>query len=50
MPIKFNGFDPEYNWAGCELGRDNESILASLGYTKKDITELRALGLFGIET
>ena len=50
MPIKFSGFAPEYKWAGSELGRDNESILASLGFTEKDITELRALGLFGIET
>jgi alpha-methylacyl-CoA racemase len=50
MPVKFSGFGPEYKWAGCELGRDNESILASLGYTKDNIAELRALGLFGIET
>jgi alpha-methylacyl-CoA racemase len=50
MPVKFSGFGPEYKWAGCELGRDNESILASLGYTKENIAELRALGLFGIET
>jgi crotonobetainyl-CoA:carnitine CoA-transferase CaiB-like acyl-CoA transferase len=50
MPVKFSGFDPEYNWAGCALGRDNEDILESLGYSKDDIAELRALGLFGIQT
>ncbi len=50
LPIKFSGFAAHYKWAGCELGRDNESVLASLGFTKKDIKELRALGLFGIET
>lgn len=50
MPIKFSGFEPEYHWAGCELGRDNESILASLGYKDNDIAELRAQGLFGIQT
>ncbi len=50
LPIKCSGFVARYNWAGCELGRDNESILTSLGYTKANIAELRALGLFGIET
>jgi crotonobetainyl-CoA:carnitine CoA-transferase CaiB-like acyl-CoA transferase len=50
MPIKLSGFDPEYQWAGCELGRDNEAILASLGYKNDDIAELRAQGLFGIQT
>lgn len=50
LPIKFGGFAAQYKWAGCELGRDNESVLESLGFTKKDIKELRALGLFGIET
>jgi crotonobetainyl-CoA:carnitine CoA-transferase CaiB-like acyl-CoA transferase len=50
LPIKFGGFAAQYRWAGCELGRDNESVLASLGFTKKEIKGLRALGLFGIET
>ncbi len=50
LPVKYSGFDAQYKWAGCELGRDNESILTSLGFTKKEIKELRALGLFGIET
>jgi crotonobetainyl-CoA:carnitine CoA-transferase CaiB-like acyl-CoA transferase len=50
MPIKISGFEPEYKWAGGVLGRDNESVLASLGYTEKEIKELKALGLFGTET
>lgn len=50
LPVKYSGFAAQYKWAGCELGRDNETILASLGFTKKEIKEFRALGLFGIET
>jgi alpha-methylacyl-CoA racemase len=50
LSVKFSGFEAQYKWAGCELGRDNESVLESLGFSKKDIKELRALGLFGIET
>lgn len=46
-PIRFSECAPSYDWAGCRMGRDNEKILGSLGFSGQDISKLREDGIVG---
>ncbi len=46
-PLKLSHGAPEYRWAGCALGRDNDEIMQSLGFNADEIGDMKARGLFG---
>jgi crotonobetainyl-CoA:carnitine CoA-transferase CaiB-like acyl-CoA transferase len=43
-PIQFSSYSPELKWPAPHIGQDSAAILAEIGYTETQITELAASG------
>ncbi len=46
-PLKFSSSKPVYRHVGVETGRDTRRVLEGLGYSEKEIEDLKAAGVFG---
>lgn len=46
MPIKFSKSKPEYKYVGKKIGEDTNSIMKSLGYSDKEIKDLKNKDVF----
>ncbi len=46
-PFKFSVSKPVYRHVGVETGRDTVRILTALGYSKREMEEMKADGVFG---
>ncbi|HPR53067.1 MAG TPA: CaiB/BaiF CoA-transferase family protein [Deltaproteobacteria bacterium] len=47
LPIKFSDYSPEYKWAGPSLGKDTMEIVESLGFSDKEIQQMKSNKIFG---